>query len=120
MTNATGIGRAYAWIAFVEAFTWAGLLLGMFLKYVTETTPMLVSIFGALHGGAFLVYVVVTLLAAIRLRWSWWIALLALAAAVPPLVTIPMEIWLRRSGRLTRPAPAPAAAAAPREALAAS
>ncbi|WP_053385625.1 DUF3817 domain-containing protein [Leucobacter japonicus] len=102
MTKATGIGRAYAWIAFVEAFTWAGLLVGMFLKYVTETTAMGVTIFGSLHGGAFIVYGIITIVAAIRLRWGWWVALLALAASVPPLVTIPMEIWLRRTGRLTR------------------
>ncbi|MFD5598817.1 DUF3817 domain-containing protein [Leucobacter sp. NPDC058333] len=108
MTKPTGIGRAYAWIAFVEAFTWAGLLVGMFLKYVTETTPMVVTIFGSLHGAAFIAYGIITIAAAIKLRWSWFVALLALAASIPPLFTIPMEIWLRRTGRLARPTPAAA------------
>src|SRR5699024_532258 len=58
--------------------------------------------FGRLHGGTFMVYVGVTIVAAISLRWRWWVTLIALLAAVPPLVTVPMEIWLRRARRLTR------------------
>ncbi|SDQ09377.1 DUF3817 domain-containing protein [Leucobacter chromiiresistens] len=112
MTNASGIGRAYAWIAFVEAFTWAGLLVGMFLKYITETTPIVVTIFGSLHGAAFITYGLITIAAAIRMRWSWFVALLALAASIPPLCTIPMEIWLRRTGRLAAAEPAAAPAVA--------
>lgn len=96
-------GRVFAVVALVEAFTWAGLLAGMFLKYVTETTELGVTVFGRLHGGAFLVYVAVALVAAVRLRWPWWVTGLALAAAVPPLVTLPLERWLRRTGRLARP-----------------
>ena len=41
-------------IARFEAFTWAGLLIGMFLKYGTETTELGVWLFGRLHGFAFL------------------------------------------------------------------
>lgn len=96
------IGRVFAVVALLEAFTWAGLLVGMFLKYVTRTTEAGVWLFGRLHGGMFMVYVAVTVVAAISLRWRWWVALLALAASVPPLVTVPLEIWLRRTGRLRR------------------
>ncbi|WP_114853474.1 DUF3817 domain-containing protein [Brachybacterium sp. YJGR34] len=98
------LGRIFAVVAFVEAFTWAGLLVGMFLKYVTGTTEAGVWLFGRLHGGAFMVYVAVTIVAAISLRWRWWVALTALACAIPPLVTVPLEMWLRRTGRLSRPA----------------
>lgn len=94
-------GRAFAIVAFLEAFTWAGLLIGMLLKYGTGTTEMGVFIFGRLHGGAFLIYLAVTLVAAWRQRWHWWVWLVALTAAIPPLVTVPLEIWLRRSGRLS-------------------
>ncbi|MGY5765479.1 DUF3817 domain-containing protein [Brachybacterium sp. DNPG3] len=94
------IGRAFAIAAVLEAITWAGLLIGMLLKYGTGTTELGVVIFGRLHGGMFLIYVAVSLLTAWKQRWSWWVALLALAAAVPPLVTVPLEMWLRRSGRL--------------------
>ena len=96
------VGRVFAAIALLEAFTWAGLLVGMFLKHVTGTTEAGVWLFGRLHGGVFMLYVVVTIVAAVALRWRWWVALLALLASIPPLVTVQLEIWLRRTGRLVR------------------
>ncbi len=83
-----------------EAFTWAGLLIGMFFKYVTETTDLGVWLFGRLHGAAFLIYFFVSIIAAIRLRWPWWCGVLAVLAAIPPLVTFPLELWFRRRGML--------------------
>ena len=59
------------------------------------------KIFGPLHGGAFLFYVVGTVLSALRLRWPWWATLLAVIAAVPPLVTVPLEMAFRRMGLLS-------------------
>jgi integral membrane protein len=94
------IGRAVALVALAEAVTWAGLLIGMALKYGPVGTEAGVWLFGRLHGGIFVLYVVTVLLAAVRLRWSWWVALAALACSIPPLVTVPLEIWLRRSGHL--------------------
>lgn len=93
-------GRLFAIAAFAEGLTWAGLLVGMLLKYGTQTTDIGVWLFGRLHGVAFLFYVIVTLLSAVRLRWPWWASLLALLAAVPPLVTVPLEMWFRRIGLL--------------------
>ncbi|MGF0118534.1 DUF3817 domain-containing protein [Promicromonospora sp. Marseille-Q5078] len=101
----SGVGRAFAVVAVVEAFTWAGLLVGMFLKYGTETTEAGVWLFGRLHGAAFVAYVVIALVAAVRLRWGWFRTLVALAAAVPPLTTLLAEWWLRRTGHLGAPAP---------------
>jgi integral membrane protein len=83
-----------------EAITWAGLLISMYLKYGLEITDLGVWLFGRLHGAAFLLYVVVSIVAAIRLRWPWWCALLAVLAAIPPLVTIPLELWFRHRGLL--------------------
>ena len=96
-------GRVFAAVAFFEAFTWAGLLLGMLLKYGTQTTELGVWFFGRLHGLAFLVYVVVSLFAWIRLRWPLWAVLVAVIAAFPPLTTIPVEMWFRRRGLLSEP-----------------
>lgn len=93
-------GRLFAIAAFAEGLTWARLLVGMLLKYGTQTTDVGVWLFGRLHGAAFLFYVVVTLLSAMRLRWPWWAWTLALLAAVPPLVTVPLEMWFRRIGLL--------------------
>lgn len=105
----TGIGKLFSIIALLEGLTWAGLLGGMFLKYTTKTTELGVAIFGPLHGAVFISYVVITVLAAARLRWPLWATLIAILAAVPPLVTIPMEIWFKRRGLLSGPAAPPAA-----------
>ena len=96
-------GKLFATMALIEALTWSGLLLGMFLKYVTETTDIGVWLFGRLHGGAFLFYLVATVIAGARLRWPGWALLLALLAAVPPLVTVPLEVWYRRRRLLSAP-----------------
>lgn len=97
------VGRAFVAVAIVEAVTWTGLLLGMLLEHVLHVTEMGVAIFGPLHGAAFLVYVVVAVVAATRFRWTLGVFALALLAAVPPLTTIPLERWMRRSGLLVRP-----------------
>ena len=93
-------GRLFAIAAFAEGLTWAGLLVGMLLKYGTGTTDLGVWLFGRLHGAAFLFYVAVTLVSAVRLRWPWWASILALLTAAPPLVTVPLEMWFRRIGLL--------------------
>lgn len=108
----TGIGKLFSIIALLEGLTWAGLLIGMFLKYTTKTTELGVAIFGPLHGIVFISYVLVTVLAAVRLRWPLWATLVAVLAAVPPLVTIPMEIWFKRRGLLSDPVARQAAIAA--------
>ena len=53
--------------------------------------------------------VAVTVIAGARLRWPGWALLLALLAAVPPLVTVPLEMWFRRRGLLSAPVAANAA-----------
>lgn len=94
-------GRLFAVAAFLEGFTWAGLLIGMAFKYGATGNDLGVKVFGPLHGGAFLFYVVATALSALRLRWPWWATLLAVIAAVPPLVTVPLEMAFRRMGLLS-------------------
>ena len=95
------IGKLFATVALIEASTWAGLLVGMYLKYASGTTDLGVWLFGRLHGAAFLLYVVVAFVAGARLRWPMWALLLAVLAAIPPLVTLPLEIWFRRRGLLS-------------------
>lgn len=97
----TVVGRIFTVVAFVEAFTWAGLLVGMFLKYGPQTTELGVRLFGPLHGAAFIAFVVLTVVAAIVHRWSWWVIVVSLASTVVPLSSIPLEIWLYRTGRLS-------------------
>ena len=54
-----------------------------------------------LLGLAFVGYVVTTVLVGMRLRWPMWALLVALLAAVPPLLTWPVEWWFRRRGLLS-------------------
>ena len=98
------VATSFCVAATLEAVTWAALLIGMFLKYVTQTTPLGVTIAGTAHGYAFLLYLLTTTTAAITLRWRWTTTLLAILAAIPPLATLPLEHWMRRTGKLTPPA----------------
>jgi len=103
--------RAFRAVAVAEAFSWAGLLVGMYLKWVAGTTERGVEIFGPVHGGLVLVYVALAVVVAVRVRWSAWTALLALAATVPPFCTVAFDVWAHRTGRYAPRRPAPPAAA---------
>ena len=92
------IATVFTFVARFEAFTWAGLLVGMFLEHVLVVTDLGVWLFGRLHGGAFIAYFVIDIVAGIRLRWPWWATVLAVLAAIPPLVTWPLEVWYRKRG----------------------
>jgi integral membrane protein len=94
------VASAFRVAAIAEACSWLGLLIGMFVKYVPETSEIGVEIFGPIHGGIFLAYVLITLVTARVLRWTPGTMLLALAASIPPLVTIAFERWASRTGRL--------------------
>jgi integral membrane protein len=95
-----GAAAAFRVVAFAEALSWLGLLTGMFFKYVVEAGDQGVHIFGPVHGAVFLTYLVVTLITWRAQRWPLIVALLALAASVPPFCTVVFEEWARRTGRL--------------------
>jgi integral membrane protein len=82
--------------AVAEAITWALLLTGMFLKYVTETTELGVQVFGMVHGVVFIAYCLVAVLVAIDQRWSPVRTVLGLGAAVPPFATLLFEVYADR------------------------
>jgi integral membrane protein len=91
---------AFRVVAFAEALSWLGLLTGMFFKYVVDAGEQGVHVFGPIHGTVFLSYLVVTLLTWRHQRWSLPVALVALAASVPPFCTVLFEQWAERTGRL--------------------
>ncbi|WP_101523337.1 DUF3817 domain-containing protein [Nocardioides houyundeii] len=90
----------YRRVAVAEAITWALLLLGMFLKYVTETTEVMVRIGGMIHGAVFLAYCLTTVLVAVDQRWSLKNVVLGLLCAVPPFVTVWFERYAEKRGLL--------------------
>jgi integral membrane protein len=87
-------------VAFAEAVTWTLLLIGLFLKYVTETTEMGVRIGGGIHGFVFLCYAAVTCFMWVNQKWQAKTGLLALVSAIIPYATIPVEKSLDKKGLL--------------------
>lgn len=100
----TPVGR-FRLVAVLEAVSWAGLLLGMLVKYVVSDTDALVAVFGPVHGVVFLAYLGVTVAAWGHQGWPARVGLAGLAAGVPPFGSIVFERWADRRGLL-----APAAA----------
>lgn len=90
-------------VALAEVVSWAGLLIGMYFKWIAQTSEIGVQIFGPIHGAIFLVYCIVALATKSVFGWSWKVLLLALVAAVPPFTTWPFERWALRQGLLGDP-----------------
>jgi integral membrane protein len=90
-------------VAIAEACSWAGLLIGMFFKYVVVFDDIGVKVFGPIHGALFVAYVVVTLVVARTFRWSLPITLIALAVSIPPLATLWFERRAHHQGMLADP-----------------
>lgn len=93
-------------LAVVEAVSWAGLLTGMYFKYLTDAGELGVKVFGPVHGVVFIGYVVLTLLVARTLHWSRGTTLAGLACSIPPFATVVFEVWALRTGRLSVPSTA--------------
>ncbi|WP_072808674.1 DUF3817 domain-containing protein [Rhodococcus zopfii] len=91
--------RAFRIVATLEAVTWLGLLIGMYLKWIAKSTEVGVRIFGSLHGAVFVTFVVLSIAMYVRLGWRPRTLLLALVSSLPPFATIAFEVWAARTGR---------------------
>jgi len=91
-------------IALAEACSWLGLLIGMYIKYVPETTEAGVKIFGPIHGTIFIAYLLVTLTARSTFGWSLRTTALALISSIPPFATAIFEVLADRRGLLSEAA----------------
>ena len=87
-------------VALLEGLSWLGLPVGMYVKYVADAGETGVHVFGPIHGGVFIAYVVLALLTARIQRWTVWTTVIALVASIPPFCTVWFELWAKRSGRL--------------------
>lgn len=94
------VATAFRVVAVAEALSWIGLLAGMYLKYVPQTTEQGVHVFGPIHGAVFVAYVVVTMVTSRVLRWSPRTTVVALVCSIPPLATVWFERLATRNGRL--------------------
>jgi len=107
--NPRTVATAFRIVAVAEACSWLGLLAGMFVKWILRTSEVGVQIFGPIHGGIFLAYVAVAVVASRVLRWSPRTTVLALICSVPPLATVWFERLATRNDRLPGPRTVPAA-----------
>ncbi len=75
--------KALMFVAFAEAVSWLGLLLGMVLKYGfgNETG---VSLMGPIHGMLFIVFVVLLLVTHVQERWPIGRTILSFIESIPP------------------------------------
>ena len=120
MTNTEGVwrfgDRAAGWfrvIAFAEALSWIGLLVGMYFKYAgSPQTEIGVKIFGPIHGGIFVAFVVAAVLVGIAYKWRPATWILALLGSIVPLGSVIFIMWADRTGRMGS-SPVPAGAAQP-------
>lgn len=97
---------AFRLVANLEAASWAGLLVGMLFKYVlsvdVELGEALVTLFGRIHGGLVIAYVVLAFATAMRHRWNVATIALAGAATIPPFATVAFDVFAHRTGRYER------------------
>ncbi|MFC9356617.1 DUF3817 domain-containing protein [Rhodococcus sp. NPDC057014] len=93
--------KRFRFVAILEAFTWLGLLIGMAFKYLpADGNEIGVKIFGPIHGGVFVLYLLVSLWTARKLSWNLVTVFWALVASVPPFGTVVFELWAVRTGRM--------------------
>jgi len=87
-------------VAITEAVTWAGLLVGMYFKWIAASTEIGVKVFGPIHGIVVLAYLVTALYVSRSFRWDVRTLLLAVIASVPPFATVAFGIWADRRALL--------------------
>ncbi|GAA3054811.1 MULTISPECIES: DUF3817 domain-containing protein [Actinomycetes] len=89
-------------LAIAEAISWTLLIGGMILR-ATHGLDVAVTIGGGIHGFVFLAYAATAVIVAKNQRWSAGPAATAIISAIIPYATVPVDIWLKRSGRLDGP-----------------
>lgn len=100
MLNRMHPSRLLHIVSFIEAGTWAFLILSMLTKYIwaPELGDVLVAFAGASHGVGFMLYLFVATVVGVNARWRWWMFLLAWASSVPPFFTLIFDWFAHRSG----------------------
>ncbi|GAA1405884.1 DUF3817 domain-containing protein [Catellatospora coxensis] len=106
-------GRWFRYAAIAETFSWVGLLIGMFFKYIVVKNDIGVFVFGRVHGAMFVFYLVTLVWAARVHRWSLARLVVGGAASIPPFLGLLFERWVAKRTPDVAPAePEPAAATA--------
>ncbi|BBX29999.1 DUF3817 domain-containing protein [Mycolicibacterium alvei] len=105
MTRSFDLRTIAGWfrlIALAEAVSWAGLLIGMYFKYLgTPSTEIGVKVFGPIHGGVFLAFVVAAVLVGVARKWDIGTWILALLASIVPMGSVIFVMWADRTARIS-------------------
>lgn len=91
--------RLYRIVSIAEAVTWTLLITGMVAKYGFDYDRLIFP-FGLAHGTVFVAYAATALLVGLNQRWRTPHVIGAVAAAVVPYATIPVDLALERRGML--------------------
>ncbi|MHA3702030.1 DUF3817 domain-containing protein [Jatrophihabitans sp. YIM 134969] len=84
-TRPSALFTTFRWVAVVEACSWLALIVATLVKYTTD--PQMeggVEVLGPVHGGLFTLYVVLALVVAWKLRWSFRTLVVVLVDSVLP------------------------------------
>ena len=104
MTSSFDLRSIPGWfrlIGLAEAVSWAGLLAGMYFKYLgTPRTEIGGKVFGPIHGGIFIAFVVAAILVGIAHKWGTGTWIVALLASIVPLGSVMFIIWADRTAKL--------------------
>lgn len=110
MTDPARVRTWFRIVAFAEACSWLGLLIGMYFKYVPDDGNEIgVKIFGPIHGGIFLAFLLMVLLARNAFGWSMRTTAVAAISSIPPFATALFEVLADRAGLLQAPGTDPTA-----------
>lgn len=74
-------------VGVLEAFSWLALLITMYLKYA-QNMPEYNMLTGRIHGFLFIIFVVLVLVAGIKMKWSMKEITLSLLSSVVPFGTL--------------------------------
>lgn len=99
-TSRRTIRIAFRTAAIVEAVSWLGMITALVIKYPLAGSPLGVTIWGWVHGIAWIAFVLACIGAAVAFRWPWWAVPIGLVMSVIPFLTVPFDLWMERTGRL--------------------
>lgn len=88
--------QVFITVATLEALSWLALLIGMYFKWIAQSTDRGVQIFGMVHGIVFMCYLVALVWVARSRRWDTRTALLGAVSSIPPFMTLWFERWALR------------------------
>ncbi|QSB07100.1 DUF3817 domain-containing protein [Natronoglycomyces albus] len=105
-------------VAIAEACSWAGLLIGMYFKYLGGGNDIGVAIFGPIHGALFMAYLLAVLVSARLHSWPLKELLIGGICSVPPFATLWFDHRVMKRFRAQRDADVPAPGEEPKRATA--